>query len=58
MNYCMAASDRFERIADPYKQGRICFRNRHEFFERYDLQRILEDENLLFIHDNIVYFKN
>ena len=58
MNYCIAAADRFEAIPDPYKQGRNCFRNKHEFFERYDLQRILEDENLLFIHDNIVYFKN
>lgn len=57
MNYCIAAADRFEAIADPYNNGRICYKSRNNFFERLDMTRILEDLNFLFIHNDVVYFK-
>lgn len=57
MNYLIAAADRFERVDDPYKHGRVCFKCTHNFFERLDLVRISEDPAFLFIHNMIIYFK-
>jgi len=57
MNYLIAAADRFERVDDPFKLGRICFKSTHAFYERLDLVRISEDPTFLFIHDMIIYFK-
>lgn len=57
MGYCEAAADRFELIADPYNNKRICYKNKYDFFERLDLIRIMEDTRFLFIKDNIVYFE-
>ena len=43
MKYCEAASDLFILIDDPYDNGRICYKNKYNFFERKDLMRIIEE---------------
>lgn len=56
MNYCIAACDRFEAVADPYNNGRNCFK--FKMLERQDINGIMKDPNFLFIHENTIYFKS
>ena len=58
MGYCQAASDRFVLIDDPYGNGRICYKNKYDIWERLDLCQIVRDPKFLFIVSNVVYFNN
>jgi hypothetical protein len=58
MKHLEAAVDRFDSIPDPYNCGRKCFKSKNNFFERYELSRIIEDSKFMFIADGIVYFSN
>lgn len=58
MEHCIITTDRFNSIPDPYGKGRICFEITHAILERHNITKILEDENFLYIYNNIVYFKS
>jgi len=58
MNYCIAASDRFESIPDPYFNDRICFRSKYQHLDITDLRNILKDDKFLFIMGDVIVFDN